>query len=214
MLIAADERKQIASLFSFLMQGEHLAMDCARWQAKIFSDPHSRRFLVNQAKQENFHAKVFKAGIGLLAPKGAGEVLAQRPMREYRRLLEEALERGDCMESLLGMQVILEGLGDVTLDRISAGFPARGAGFQRVRHLILGQEDAHHEFGIKRLHQLIQLQQHIPEHLLTRAEDYLSLTEQMMLELAPLFDYFDEDPAEYIAAQHEGLPQWLFRKAA
>ena len=214
MFFAKDERKHIASLFNFLMQGEHLAMECARQQARIFPDASSKRFLANQARQENFHAKVFKAGIGLLAPRGIGAPPGQKPMQSYRRLLEEALTRGDCEESLIGMQIVLEGLGDVTLERISAGFPARGAGFERVRHLVLGQEDAHHGFGMARLEKFIGANDDVSSYLLGRTEDYLWLTEQMMQEVAPLFEYFDEDPAEYSAELRTKLPTYLYRKVA
>lgn len=214
MFIAANERKQIARLFHFFLCGEHLAMDCAKRQAQFFPDTYSRRFFTRQAKHENFHARVFKAGIGLLAPRGIGKPQSTSTITSYGRLLDEALSRGDCMESLLGMQIILEGFADVTLERINAGFPARRAGFERIRQLVLGQEDAHHGFGLKRLQQLIDPQLGTPAYLQDRAQDYLALIEEMMEEVTPLFNYFDEDPQAYYDTLRGRLPTGLFREAA
>ena len=93
-----------------MMQGERLAVDCAQVQAKIFADAKLCRFLTNQARQERFHAQVFKAGIGILMPKGVEKPAGSVAMHHYRRLLEDALARKDAMETLLGMQVVLEAL--------------------------------------------------------------------------------------------------------
>jgi len=89
-----------------------LATEFARKQTHIFSDKYSKRYLSRQSRQELFHTKVFKAGIEILMPRGVGETVGLTPMQSYRRLLEEALQRGDQAESLLGMQIILEGPAD------------------------------------------------------------------------------------------------------
>ncbi len=135
MFLLPDESKQIARLFNFFLQGELLATDCARMQKNIFSDKYSKQFLSRQVRQEQFHTKVFKAGIGILMPRGVGGRVGLETIQNYRKLLEEALLRGDQAESLLGMQIILEGLGDVVLKKISMGFPTRGLNFQRVRKM-------------------------------------------------------------------------------
>lgn len=207
--LARDERTQIARLFNFLMHGEYLAHDCAQKQAQFFSDAPSHKFFSSQAHQEHLHARIFKAGIGILKPRGIGEPLGKQPMEKYRYLLESALERGDEAESLLAMQVILEGLGDVSLNRISKGFPTRGLGFERVRKLVVGQEDAHHHFGLRRLNQCFETDADIPSSLKSRAEDYLELADQIMQSVAPLFDYFDEDIADYTCELKQNLPQWI-----
>jgi len=211
MFIAPDERRQTARLFSFLMQGERLAFDCAGAQAKIFSDSKLCRFFANQARQERFHAQVFKAGIGILLPKGVEKPAGSAAMHHYGRLMADALARNDTMETLLGMQVVLEGLGDVTLQRLNAGFPARGAGFRRVRQIILGQEDAHHGFGIRQLERYVHERGEMPEYLLNRTQDFLQLSGEMLLEVSLLFEYFDEDPEDYILDLRKKLPDWLTR---
>jgi len=209
MFIAPDGKRQTARLFSFLMQGERLAFACAGAQAKIFSDSKIRRFFANQARHEHFHAQVLKAGIGILMPKGVDKPMVSAAMNHYGRLLAEAFARNDPMETLLGMQVVLEGLGDVTLQRLDAGFPARGGGFRRVRKIILGQEDAHHGFGVRQLERYVHERGEVPEHLLNRTQDFLQLSGEMLMEVSPLFEYFNEDPEDYILDLKKKLPDWL-----
>jgi rubrerythrin len=204
------EHRQIARLFDFLLLGEQLAFDCASAQSALFDDAASRKFLRNQARQEKFHYRVFKSGIGILAPKGVTATPGKTEMQDYRRLLEEALQCGDRAETLLGMQVMLEGLGDVALRHIGAGFEPRGLQFlfRRVRHLVAGQEDAHHSFGLRRLQSLSE-DEALRQALVTRSQDYLELLDRLLDSVAELFDFFDEDPEIYKREFHQSLPNWL-----
>ena len=210
MFLATDERQQISRLFAFLLEGEKLAFDCASKQASLFSDMASRKFLLNQARQEKFHYRVFQSGVGILTPRGISNIPGLKQVRQYRCLLEESLNRGDRQESLLGMQIMLEGLGDVAVNHISAGFEYRnvGAMCRRVRHLILGQEDAHHSFGLARFDALLK-NQPIPDRLQQRSQDYLELLESLVYSLSDLFHYFDENSADYLNEFQAGLPDWI-----
>lgn len=204
------KNRQLARLFDFLLQGEQLAYDCAGAQAGLFDDRASRNFLANQARQEKFHYLVFKSGIGILAPKGISGTPGKPEMQAYRQLLEAALRRGDRAESLLGMQVLLEGLGDVTLGHICSGFGQHGLDFmyRRVRHLVAGQEDAHHSFGLRRLQSLLR-EAPAAEAMGRRSQDYLELLDRMLASFAVIFESFDEDPALYRQEFVQGLPGWL-----
>lgn len=210
MFLARDEKQQIACLFAFLLQGEHLAFDCATQQFALFDDKPSQKFLKNQAQQEKFHCRVFKAGIGITAPRGVSNIPGEKEMLTYRRLLTEAWERGDQAETLLGMQIMLEGLGDVAVKHISDGFEYRGIGSmcQRVRHLILGQEDAHHAFGLQRFNTIFDGKP-VSKHLIQRSQDYLELLDSLMISVADLFSYFDEQAEQYIEELYEDLPIWI-----
>lgn len=204
------ENRHIARLFDFLLQGEQLAYDCASAQARLFDDRASRNFLANQARQEKFHYLVFKSGIGILAPKGISGTPGKPEMQAYRRLLEAALRRRDRAESLLGMQVLLEGLGDVTLKHICSGFRQRGLEFMycRIRHLVAGQEDAHHSFGLRRLQSLLR-EAPTAAVMARPSQDYLELLDQMLASFAVIFESLDEDPAVYRQEFVQGLPDWL-----
>lgn len=177
------------------MQGEQLAHQCAQQQAQLFNDPVAARFFANQAKQERFHARVFKTGIGIVRPSGIKDDLGKKAFTDYSRELLGAVERGDKLESLIGMQIIMEGLAEVSLQHISDGFPGRGVGFKRIRHVIVGQEEAHHQFGVK------QLQTYLPEADLNKLANtykvYLELAEGLLYSVRDLFQYFDEDADQY-----------------
>lgn len=210
MFLLPSEHHQVARLFDFMLEGEQLAFDCASAQARLFDDRASQRFLRNQARQEKFHYRVFKCGIGILAPKGISGTPGKPEMQAYRRLLEEAIRRGERTETLLGMQTLLEGLGDVTLRRIGSGFDGRGLHFlcRRVRRLVSGQEDAHHSFGLRRLQSLAQ-DAPAAEALARRGQDYLELIDQLLVSVSGLFEFFDEDPELYRQEFVRGLPGWL-----
>jgi hypothetical protein len=212
--LASEERRQIARLFNFLLQGEQLAFDCASKQSMIFDDRISRRFLKAQARQEALHAKIFKAGIGILTPRGIGEPLAKKQMNEYRRLLEANLEHGHRAESLLGMQIIFEGLGDITLTRISDGFPTRGLAFRRVRHLIVGQEDAHHSFGLRRFQQELGSTNRDINKLIHQSQLHLEVLDTILIAIRSFFEYFEEDAGEYLGELIAMMPDNLSRSAA
>ena len=214
MRLASEERRQISRLFNFLLQGEQLAFDCASKQSIIFEDKVSRRFLKAQARQEALHTKIFKAGIGILTPRGIGEPIALRQMNDYRKLLDASLEQGHRAESLLGMQIIFEGLGDITLARISDGFPTRGLAFRRVRHLIVGQEDAHHSFGLRCFQKEIESTNHDLNQLMYQSQLYLEVLDTILLEVKPFFEYFEEDAGEYMSELLTMMPSNLSRTAA
>ena len=210
MFLAVDERQQIARLFAFLLQGERLALDCTSQQATLFNDKASRKFLSNQARQEKFHCQVFKAGIGIVAPRGVSNIPGGKEMQAYRRLLTEAWEWGNQAETLLGMQIILEGLGDVAIRHINAGFELRKVGSmrRRVRYLILAQEDAHHAFGLQRFKASIG-DEFVPDYLIQRSQDYLNLLESLMSSVSDLFFHFDEQAEQYTKEFYADLPTWL-----
>jgi len=208
-VLAKDDAFHIAHLLNFLIQGEVLAFDCAKQQTQLCQNAAQRKFLKRQARQEYFHASVFRMGVGLIKSKSAGSPLGKKPMREYRLLIEEALKRGDLTESLLGMQIILEGLGDVALENTSTHSLDSGATFDRLRSIVLGQEDAHHTFGLRYFKKQFPDEQLIPDYLRSRAKDYMGITHDMLASVQSLFEYFDEDIHSYRQQMTLSLPQWV-----
>lgn len=133
MLVFPEERTPIARLLTFLERGERLAHECAGRQALLASDSGSRRFLVSQARQEAGHALVFQGAIAWLAPKHLGDAPFLPPLETYRKMLDNALDRQDLLETLLAEQVILEGLGEAMLTRIEEGLAKRAAPFRTAQ---------------------------------------------------------------------------------
>lgn len=209
MVVLPDERVPIARLLSFLEQGERMAHTCAKAQVALAPDATAQRFLTTQAKQEAVHAMVFQGAIAWLAPRHLGDAPFLPALEDYHRLLDEAIRHGDWLESILAEQVILEGLGEAILMRIEAGMEKRGAPFQRLRRILLGQEEAHHGFGRRVLEQALTDGRADPDRLRRQAEGYLVLTEVMVLTLAQLFETIDEDAAAWAADVRAFLPNWL-----
>jgi hypothetical protein len=209
MLIRPHEHVPIARLLTFLQHGEEVAHDCARRQERLAPDQNRRRFLNSQARQEAMHAVVFQSAIAWLAPRHLGDAPFLPALDEYRRLLHEALERGDFYETILAEQIILEGLGEAILMRIEEGLARRQAPFARLRRILLRQEEAHHLFGRRLLEQAMAAGTLDRDTVQSRAQLYLGLTDGMVLALSDLFDSIQEDAAAWAADVRTFLPGWL-----
>ena len=209
MLVRHDEKVPIARLLTFLERGERLANECAKAQAALALDAGSRRFLMSQARQEAAHALVFQGAIAWLAPRHLGDTPFLPALEEYRKILNDALVRQDLLETFLAEQVILEGLGEAILTRIEEGLVKRAAPFGRLRRILLQQEDAHHGFGRRMLERAMAEGQIDAETLRRRAQDYLALTDQMVLTLSDLFESIAEDPTAWAQDVQKFLPEWL-----
>ncbi len=212
MLVRPDEKAPIARLLTFLEQGERLANECAKTQAALASDSGSRSFLLSQARQEAAHALVFQGAIAWLAPRHLGNAPFLPALEEYRKKLNDALARRDLLETFLAEQVILEGLGEAILTRIEEGLVKRAAPFGRLRRMLLQQEEAHHGFGRRMLERAMAEGQIDAEELCRRAQDYLVLTDRMVLTLSDLFESIDEDPTAWARDVRKFLPEWLVER--
>lgn len=209
MLVRPDEKAPIARLLTFLEHGEDLASECAKAQAALVLDLGSRRFLLSQARQEAAHALVFQGAIAWLAPRQLGDAPFLPALEEYRKILNDALARQDLLETFLAEQVILEGLGEAILTHIEEGLVKRAAPFGWLRRILLQQEEAHHGFGRRMLERAMAGGRIDAEALRRRAQDYLALTDQMVLTLSDLFESIAEDPTAWANDVRRFLPSWL-----
>jgi hypothetical protein len=212
MIVHPKEREPIAHLLQFLAAGERLTHECAAAQAGLAggrAQPDLSRFLRSQARQELAHMMLFQAVIGWLSPRSWGRGAALVPLDRYRLLLESAIQRHEFLETVLAEQVILEGLGEAILGRIEAGLVKRGAGFGRLRRVLLQQETTHHAFGEQVLARAVAAGETSYDDLRLRAQPYLALVEPMVMPLAHVFDEIGEDPAAYLADARTCLPDWL-----
>ncbi len=214
MLVHHDEKVPIARLLTFLEHGERLASECAKRQAMLAPDSRSRRFLLNQARQETAHAWVFQGAIAWIAPRYLGDGPFLPALEDYRAILNDALTRKDLLETFLAEQVILEGLGEAILTRIEVGLAKRAAPFGRLRRMLLQQEEAHHGFGRRMLERAMAEGRINAETLRCRAQVYLVLTDQMVLTLSDLFESIGEDPTAWAEDVRKFLPEWLVETRA
>jgi hypothetical protein len=208
MLVHPDEKVPIARLLTFLEHGERMAHDCAKAQAGLAEDSGTRRFLLSQAKQEAMHARVFQGAIVWLAPKHFRDAPFLPALEAYRRILDDALARRDLMETFLAEQVVLEGLGEAILTRIEQGLVTRAAPFGPLRRILLKQEEAHHGFGRRKIEDAIKRGETDGKDLRQRAQQYLGLTDAMVLALGDLFDSIDEDATAWAHDVRTFLPVW------
>lgn len=209
MFIHPDQKAPVARLLQFLRDGEYLASDCAKAQSNLAPDPLMRRFLLNQARQESYHAFVFQGNIAWLSPRHVGACPLLPPMERYRTLIEDAIRRGDFAETLMAEQIILEGLGQAILERIEEGLAKRNAPFERMRRMLLQQEEAHHGFGCRTLERMFAAGVTAPEALRDRGQEYLALTHGMVATLADLFTSIEEDATAWAADVGRYVPEWL-----
>ncbi|MBH0198381.1 MAG: ferritin-like domain-containing protein [Nitrospira sp.] len=208
MLVRPDEKVPMARLLTFLEHGERMAHDCAKAQAALAEDSGTRHFLLSQAKQEAMHARVFQGAIVWLAPKHLCDVPFLPALEAYRRIIDDALARRDLMETFLAEQVVLEGLGEAILTRIEQGLVKRAAPFGPLRRILLKQEEAHHGFGRRQIGGAIKLGKTDEEDLRQRTQQYLGLTDAMVLALGDLLDSIDEDATAWAHDVRTFLPVW------
>jgi hypothetical protein len=213
MLVNSCEAKHLDRLFGFMLQGENLAHNFSYQQSRLFDNTHARRFLKQQSRHELIHVHIFKAGCRFVNYRGSKNRPTDNTMRAYARLLDEALLAGNQAETITGLQVILEGFGDVILERLNGAIEKRGNTLARIRHLILGQEDAHHHFGLQKLEQCVQESPELKEYLLKRSDNYFELIQQFLYETEEVFSHFHIDPQTYHENINQNLPAWLEFKA-
>jgi hypothetical protein len=194
-------------------RGEELAAECAKRQAALAPCPSWSRFLLLQARHERYHAQVFQSGVRLLAARMSVPRAASPAMAQYRRLLEDALTRRELPETLLALQVVLEGLGEVVLERLDEAMGARAMGLARLRRTILRQEHAHYGFGGRALKRCLRTGEADFDKLCRLGQDCLTLTDALLMELGDVFDGLDEAPDDYRRALRGRLPRWLIRGA-
>jgi hypothetical protein len=211
-LVRPDEKVTIARLLSFLEYGERLAQDCASKQDAATGEVRASWFLKNQARQEGMHAYVFKCAIAWLAPRQSGNEPFLPALEAYRKKLYEAFTRRDVLETFLAEQIILEGLGEAILNRIEAELQKRAAPFGRLRRVLLHQEEAHYAFGERMIDRAVVAGEADLGDLRQKAQDYLALTQTMVLMLVDLLDAIDEDPAASAADIRGYLPNWLVQE--
>jgi hypothetical protein len=209
MLVKPEERQPMAALLYFLELGERLAHEVASTQATMAPTSKMRRFLESQARQEAFHATLFRTFRSLIAPCLGHPQIANEPFEEYRAMMIAALRRKDFYESILAEQVILESLGEAILHKLEAGLQKRRAPFRRLRSILLHQEAAHHGFGERVLEQAMASKVLSKQELQEIALPYLALSQAMVMNLQTQFQEIDEDPGEFLSIQQTFFPDWL-----
>lgn len=149
--IRHGENYRVARLLRVLSEGERVASNVANLQSKYLatSQPRVAKFFRNQSKQERFHHGVFSFAERWITPKGTSVVGESRIFDRFERELTNSISNGDFDHSVMGLQIVLEALGDSFLDTIDARMEERNMGLDTLRRMIRFQEQAHQDFGAR-----------------------------------------------------------------
>lgn len=140
-----DARFKFSRLIGVLCAGEELAAHVALSQSRFAPEPWMRRALEAQAQQERGHARAAAAVATLIRGRGrAPAVLARLGAR-----LEADLQAGNLAGSLIGLQGVIEHLGETLLERLGRHPHPIGALLHPLRERVLAQERGHARLGAK-----------------------------------------------------------------
>lgn len=208
-MLSAADKPQIARLFQFIARGEQIASTCAAQQSELATDTSTQRFFAIQAKQERQHAFLFKHGVEWLTPKVSCRPQTIKGFDAFENKLDAALQKNRLAESIIAQQIILESLGEVTLEKISISMESKNLGLRRIRETMLMQERAHHQFGRRHVSALIQSPNINLPMLRRHCHEYLQIIQELLYELQSLFEYFHQDVSAYYLYVYSELPSPL-----
>ena len=139
----------LVPLCALVLAAERLSMRCAGMQAALARGlPFERLFLVQQ-RHERGHVALFRSVLVVSRTRGESMDKPLAALAAYEWRLVSALARGELADSLVGLQVVLEGIG-TSLFRSFTASPA----LERMKRGLLLQEEAHHELGARLLRQI------------------------------------------------------------
>ena len=179
-----------------MAEGERVASNIARQQSKFCqdSDPRFARFFKHQARQERFHNGVFMFAVRWISPKGVRvkgeEVLFDR----FETELSTTLKQNDFSSCVLGLQVVLEAMGDAFLDTIDARMEKRDMGLERLRKTIRLQEEAHQDFGQRFLRQQAEINK---ANLKASSETQIAIIDDVIEAISSDLEALDLNPENY-----------------
>ena len=117
MLIAPDRSRRLARIVAILLEGERLAARVSAAQARLARSPKMSRALGIQSAQEAEHAALAeRLGRALPAPGATSPAL--EALRALEGRIDRSLASGDLAGSLLGLQGVVEHLGETVLERL------------------------------------------------------------------------------------------------
>jgi hypothetical protein len=203
-----EQRTQASRLFTTLEYGEQLAHQCALHQAESTECAQSRCFLRTQARQEAFHADLFRKAADWLTPQRRYQPPVT--LTAFGGRLARAMNNRDSTECLVASQIVLEGFGEQILQRLNRGLDNHNIGFKRQRYLVLQQEQSHYAFGLNTLRKKLELNETTHHTVHSRVGFYLQMVNQIIDEMGDIFVALDEDAVNYKDSLIQALPTWLY----
>lgn len=198
-IAAGSQYIETEHLLFTLLAGERLAANISAKQSVFFKsrNPKVSRFLKAQSKQERFHAGVFRASLLWLNPKSRYSDKAYPAFSAMEQKLNSAIEKGDIEESILGLQVIVEELGESALADLDISLEKYRFGLHKIRRIILNQEKAHHSFGERYIREQA-FNGEYKQHLLQKGYAYIEDVDRVLTEVEPVLNSFNLSGLAYM----------------
>ena len=189
-----------------MAEGERVASNVALQQSKYCQDSNPRfaRFFKHQSRQERFHNAVFSFAVRWISPKGVCVRGEPEIFDRFESELNTKLADGHFDDVVLGLQVVLEALGDAFLDTIDQRMEERNMGLEHLSRVIRLQEQAHQDFGERFLESGHRLNSHRLEshrldtpRLRSAAETQVAIIDELVQAIGPDLEALDLNPENY-----------------
>jgi len=187
------------------MQCELVAMRCTTHQASLASNKVMNKFFSVQARQEAHHALIFEKAFSWMRPKHF-QRLQYSSLNYFENKLQKSLSENNLGESIIAQQLLFEGLGEITLEKLSMAADVRGLGFQRIRNTILKQERAHHAYGEKYIDDVLNVQDSNIGTILVQCREYLELLHTTLHEMNFVLEYYGHNSESFYQSFLKQLP--------
>lgn len=210
MITIANPSIETEHFLFVLLAGERLAASVSAKQSKFLksSNPKVSRFLKAQSRQESFHASVFRASLLWLNPKSSYTHKEHPILINMQKQLEDAIDHGRIEESILGLQVMIEELGECALNDLDITLEKYRFGLHKVRRIILNQEKAHHTFGERYIaEQKFTLASR--QTLLRSCDSYLDDIDTLLADIEPALNSLNISPQDYLQRISSSIYQAL-----
>jgi hypothetical protein len=201
--------RELARAATLLEAAERLAGRAASGQAAIAHEAGAVRFLVAQARQEAFHARVFATAAAALAPGPRVAHPGGQALAAYAARLDRDLEADDLWAAVVGIQVILEALGRAVLEELEGRLVGYLPALAPLHRVLARQEAAHHAFGVRRVREAVASAELSAPRRRAAADDYRALAGGLLAAGAETLAALGDSPAPYTARFEALLPTWI-----
>ena len=196
---------RLSRLLEVLRGGEELAAHVALRQSQIAPAPWMSRALCIQAAQERSHAAMVTAALTLVATKQR----APDVTLALRRRINHDLDAGNLAASIVGLQGVIEHLGEALLELLGRHQHPAGVLLHALRKKVLAQEHGHVLLGARCLQTLgVNRVENRNDDALAALEDYRAIGRATALQVAALLDDARLDAGAFWTAVDARLSAW------
>ena len=175
----------LSRLLEVLRGGEELAAHVASRQSQIAPAPWISRALCMQAAQERSHAAMATAALTRVATKQRAPDVT---LALHRRINHD-LDAGNLAASILGLQGVIEHLGEALLEALGRHQHPAGALLHALRKKVQAQEHGHVLLGARCLQALgVNRVENRNDDALAALDDYRAIGRATALQVAALLD--------------------------